>query len=181
MKSSKIRKCERSKDMQLQSLMLMMFMLIVIPVFVLFSDHTTFFIVMALLLFAASVKNIREQVKSLRANQERAAEEEYDELEDDTEKEALLLEKGIVVIKNLMMILFFLYCLFFFHALWLKLLTAAVILYWLRDLAVSLLGDTEEYTQARYMLSQAAYIFVNICTLGLVVIAGYSKLFPAGS
>jgi hypothetical protein len=166
--------------MQLQSLMIMMFMLIVLPIFVLFADHTTFFIVIALLLFSASLKNLREQIKGLHADRSQSMDEDNEEIDERTEKEIRTFEKGIVVIKNLMMILFFIYCLFFSNSLWLQLITSAVILYWLRDLAVNLLDDPEDYTEAGHPLSKAVYIVVNLCTLGLVLIAAYNRFFPSG-
>ncbi|NJD01737.1 MAG: hypothetical protein FIA99_03880 [Ruminiclostridium sp.] len=116
--------------MQLQGLIFMLFILLIIPVMVLSTNHYIFFAVMAVIIIVSSIRNI--YLRFLDADSRK----DVDDLDDEAEEEFedllnLDMKKfgnGIHIVKNLFLILFFVYCSFYLRSIFLKINAALLIL-----------------------------------------------------
>jgi hypothetical protein len=114
--------------MQLQGLLIMLFILAVIPIMILSSNHEIFFILMAVILLVSSVKNL---YRGLLGANSGSLESDSDPEEDLEEILDLDMEKfgiGIDIAKSLITILFLAYCAFYLNFLFFKAATALAIL-----------------------------------------------------
>lgn len=125
--------------MQLQGLMIMLFFTIAIPIIIMSANHNVFFILIALVLFIVSVRDIRNILmfmKDFKSQGDYVVEDDMsdereivEELEDMTNINIRKFSIGISLAKSLIIILFFVYCSFYVEGLMLKALISSLILY----------------------------------------------------
>lgn len=125
--------------MQLQGLMMMLFFTIVIPLIIISTNHNIFFILMALVLFVASLKDIQNSFSYFKGSRHKPTAFENDDASDEKEVieelEGLTnvnikkFSKGIGFVKNLIIILFFLYSSIYLDGLVYKSIISVIILY----------------------------------------------------
>jgi hypothetical protein len=120
--------------MPAQGLFLMIFMLVVFPAVIIFSNHNAFFVIVGFIVLILSFKNIN---MGLFYTKKEDIEDIDDELIEDLELIGEVDVKkfgiGFILIRNIIFIIFLVYCSFFLISFYLKMLTAAVIILWIRD------------------------------------------------
>ncbi|HOJ11733.1 MAG TPA: hypothetical protein PK733_14215 [Clostridiales bacterium] len=120
--------------MQLQGFLLMIFIFVILPVFVLFSNHTVFFIVMSVILFINSLRLIYYSISGLKHVIPEIDEEDkefIDNIEASTGFNFKRFDTGADISKYLIIILFYIYCSFFIRSVYIKILISSVIVYWI--------------------------------------------------
>jgi hypothetical protein len=118
--------------MQSNGFSLMIFIFLVLPVIILFSNHDIFFVIIALILIISSIKNLYQTIikpPDIKSDDESIF-EDYGE-DEDLSSEGLGISTRIV--KNLIVILFYIYCTFFIYSIIFRAVVLAIILYWLHD------------------------------------------------
>lgn len=113
--------------MQLQGLMLMLFIMVAIPLMVIFANHNMFFIIIALILFITSFKNIYKLLFNIAIDDE-PDDDLTEELEDLMNIDMKKFGAGINTVKGLIVVLFLAYCIYFQVSLLLKLVTISALL-----------------------------------------------------
>lgn len=125
--------------MQRQGIFIFFFIFFILPVIIVFSNHDAFFIVMSLILFITSLRNIHMKIfKSKNSEEPESTELLEQEIEDNINIDIRKLSLGSKISKSLFAILFFMYSSFYIPALWLKMLNTLVILYWFHVIASNL-------------------------------------------
>ena len=114
--------------MQLQGLLFMLFILLIIPISVLFTNHFIFFGVMAVIIVIGSIKNISLRFFDLDSEEDDTDNEEIEGFEDMLNIDMKKFGTGTYVVKNLFLILFFIYCSFYLKSILLKIDVALLIL-----------------------------------------------------
>lgn len=115
--------------MQLQGLMFMLFILLIVPVMVISTNHYIFFALMAIILIISSIKNIYTRFFDLDSEDEEDSDNETEEeFEDLLNLDMKKFGTGIYIVKDLFVILFFLYCSFYLKSIFLKIDAALLIL-----------------------------------------------------
>ncbi len=165
--------------MQLQSLMILLFMLFIVPIILLFANANIFFVIFSIVLFLISLRNIHIIMFSIDRDD---AEEPDDDLIQDLE---LLLNinirkfgKGIKVVVDLAFILFLVYCIFYINSSWIRTMGGIIILYWCIDIFNILDKKTEKILSElieKIKLSNTVFIFVNSITIILITIVICNK------
>lgn len=166
--------------MQLQGLMLMLFMLVVFPVVILFADHDIYFVLMAFILLVVSIKNIHTVLfhpgqVSLGTN-----EESGEELEDMMNVDIKKFGIGTKVSRNLFIILFFLYCAFYIHTLVLKILLAIIILFRLHSTLSDIKENGARENKERSMSGNFFMILINVCNIIIIAVVALNKFVSEG-
>ena len=101
--------------MQLQGFLLMIFTFVILPVFVLFSNHNIFFIVMSLILLISTLRSIYIAIVGYKKGIPPLSEEDQDildEIESSIDFDFKRFDTGIRVARYAISILFYLYCFF---------------------------------------------------------------------
>ena len=114
--------------MPLQGLMFMIFILLIIPVLALSTNHFIFFGVMALIISVISIRNIYNRFFDIDSDGGYIDEEATEEIEDLINLNMKKFGTGINVVKELSLILFFIYCSFYSGSILLKIVAALLIL-----------------------------------------------------
>ncbi|OGO81558.1 MAG: hypothetical protein A2Y21_02890 [Clostridiales bacterium GWC2_40_7] len=116
--------------MQLQGLMFMLFILLIIPVMALSTNHLIFFAIMAIILIITSIKSIYARFFDIESQEEDddSDEDAEEEFEDLLNLDMKKFGTGIYIVKDLFIILFFVYCSFYLKSILLKVDAALLIL-----------------------------------------------------
>ena len=120
--------------MPLQAFMFMILTFIVITVFLLFSNHEVFFVIMALILFVNALRSIYISAVGYKKglpNYNNGDEELIDDMEATVDFDFRRFDTGTRVVKYAISILFYVYCFFFVNSILVKILISTIILYWL--------------------------------------------------
>lgn len=120
--------------MQLQGFMFMILTFIVLPVFILFSNHDIFFVIMSLILLVNALRSIYISAIGYKKGIPRPDEEDeelMDDMEISIDFDFKRFDTGTRVTKYAVTILFYIYCYFFASSILIKILISAVILYWI--------------------------------------------------
>lgn len=161
--------------MQLQGLMLMLFMLVIIPIMVIFSDHDIFFIIMSLILAVSSIKNIHSILFNAGHSIPEEDEELADDLEDMINVDVKKFGTGIKVAKNLLIILFFIYSFFYIGSFYLKLTTSLVILYKVYEIVNTITLSNSNPIKSKSKVRDLIAVFANLGSVALIVFAACNK------
>jgi hypothetical protein len=113
--------------MQSQSLILILFILIIAPILIISSNHNLFFALVAFAMFIASLRSITKALSGSQDDLSEDDEAEREEFEDMIGLDAQKFGVGAKVVKNLVVILFYIYCLFFIRHTWLKMIDLLLI------------------------------------------------------
>jgi hypothetical protein len=120
--------------MQLQGFMFMILTFIVLPVFILFSNHDIFFVIMSLILLVNAFRSIYISAIGYKKGIPRTDDEDeefIDDMEISIDFDFKRFDTGTRVTKYAVSILFYIYCYFFVSSIFIKILISAVILYWI--------------------------------------------------
>lgn len=161
--------------MQLESMLMFLLMLIVIPILAISANDTAFFIIFAAVLAIAALKSIYNALFDTEIEPEENGNEIIDDIEEQIDLDMRRLGTGFNVVKGLIIVLFFVYCTFYLNFIWLKVLSSLVILYWLVSIKDNLTSDTEEDAPKRNIFSRALFIIVNISSLVIISFSAYNK------
>jgi hypothetical protein len=161
--------------MQIREIMLLLIMLIIIPTAILTSNHDVFFIIVALVIFIASIRKAYFSAFNIEQNTEGTSDETVEDLEEMLNLNMKRFGTGTVVVKNLIIILFFLYCSFFTHVLWEKALITAVILYWIHGTVNCLIAIDGDASSHARITNKVVDIFINLVTVLIISIVAYIK------
>lgn len=161
--------------MQLESMLMFLLMLIVIPILAISANDTAFFIIFAAVLAIAALKSIYNALFDTEIEPEENGNEIIDDIEEQIDLDMRRLGTGFNVVKGLIIVLFFVYCTFYLNFIWLKVLSSLVILYWLVSIKDNLTSDTQEDAPKRNIFSRALFIIVNISSLVIISFSAYNK------
>lgn len=125
--------------MQLQSLFLTIFMLIIIPIMILSSNHNVFYVLMGLALFITSFKNIHYQIFDSNDYYLEDSDNSTEDIEAELNLDVKKFGIGTHIAKDLIIILFFIYCTFYIHSDWLKVAIFTLCFYWVNDIVLNLI------------------------------------------
>lgn len=163
--------------MPLQGLMLILFMIIIIPILLIFSNHNVFFILISLILLYTSLKNIYFKVFNSGLAASDSEEDLSEELEQTMNVNVKKFKDGILVAKNLIIILFLAYCTFFISDFLLKILIALILTFRFTDIYKLFRKDKNlEPTSALIQKVKNVFsLFIDIITVTIIIIVSISK------
>jgi hypothetical protein len=163
--------------MHLQSLMMMLFILFIVPIVILFTNPNIFFVIIALVLVFISLRNIHTVLFNIYDDQDNEPDEELiEDLELSLNIDMRKFGKGIRVVIDLIFILFFVYSVFFINSVWIKALFGIIIFYWCTDI-ILILGKRHKITEILLATRRVSTIIVltNSITIILITIAICNK------
>ncbi|MCX7749105.1 MAG: hypothetical protein N2645_19770 [Clostridia bacterium] len=164
--------------MQLQGLMLMLFMLVIIPIIMLSSNHILFFVIISMVLFFASVRNLYALLINYEVESNETDEESLDDLETLFELDMKKFGAGVKVAKGLIIILFLVYCIFSTNYLALRVLCALIGLYWVYDIRTTMeLDKNSELPKHENRLNSILFFAANAGMLIVIVSISICMLF----
>lgn len=166
--------------MQLQGFILMIFTFVIVPVFILFSNHNMFFIVMALVLLFSIFRTLYIVFSGYKKGIPKISKEDQDLMEEfelSMDYDFRRLDTGFRVAKYAISILFYLYCSFYVDHIFIKILISFIIVYWVYYIINTIkINDIFRlaFSQKKYQRVLAAII--NSAAAIVIVIAAYNKL-----
>lgn len=166
--------------MQLQGIMLLFIMLIMLPIVMLSANHNVFFVIVAIVLFISSIKNIFNLFFNREIELNKEDEELLEDIEITSDIDIRKFGSGLKVVTDLVIILFFLYCAFYMSVLWLKALIAFSILFRVIQIKYNVCEnnlDTDFYELS--VINKIFYTFSNLCTLFIIITTVYLKFLKA--
>jgi hypothetical protein len=164
--------------MPLQGLMLILFMIIIIPILIIFSNHDVFFILISFVLLYASLKNIITKIVDFKTSNSEPEEDLSEEFEQTMNVNVQKFKKGVFVTKNLIIILFLIYCSFFISDFLLKTIMSIVLTIRIVDTFKALNTIKSEASSAVLDRIKAVYpIFIDLLTAAIIVIVSINKYF----
>lgn len=163
--------------MQLQGFLLMLFIFLIAPIFLISTNHNVFFVLVAFILFFHSFRTI---IGLFLGTQENPDTSEEDETKEDLEEifnfDIKKFGVGAKVVKNLIFVLFFIYCLFYLKHFWLKILVAAIICSWSLNIMNSITDNESVEIHHGIISLKGLYIFsINAATLVVLAMVSYNK------
>ncbi len=171
--------------MQMQGLVLALSMLILIPLFTLFSNHNIYFLISSILTLILAVNKLRllaqskENINPEKEEIDGATEHKIfnEDLENILNIDMKKFEKGIFFVKNLFFILFFIYCIFYIESLAMRIMIFAVIWYWTFNGASYFLRkkNQEIYENNESIEKKLLSLLFNSCTIFIIIIIAYNK------
>lgn len=165
--------------MQLQSFLAMLFIFVVLPVFLLFSNHTIFYIVMSSVLLIDSLISIYSSVT--RKNQYRVSISEEDEefinnLKIDTGFDLKWFSTCIMIARYLIAILFYIYCSYYVKNIFLNILISIVIIYWIHRIVRSIKENNNSKVNIPFWLERALTFTANTSSAFIIAIVTFIKI-----
>jgi hypothetical protein len=172
--------------MQLQGLLIMLFFTIVIPIIIMSYNHNVFFILVAVILLIASLKDARNIISFLKSGNNTSDTEDSEDLSDENDMIEELEEMtnvnvkkfniGIGFVKSLILLLFFVYCAIYCSNIYFRILISALLLYWLHQ-TINLVSDKFHVSLPPIPLKLQLVIslFVDLTTVVIIIIAAYNK------
>ncbi|NSW91768.1 MAG: hypothetical protein HPY74_14050 [Firmicutes bacterium] len=166
--------------MQLQGFILMIFTFVILPIFILFSNHDVFFSVMSLILLINALRSIYISMVGYKKGipqMDHEDEEFLDDLESSIEFDFRRFDTGTRVAKYAISILFYIYCSFFVSSILIKILISAVIVYWI----YYIINTIKENDVFRMAFSKKKYqrilsALANSAAAIVILIVAYNKL-----
>jgi small-conductance mechanosensitive channel len=166
--------------MQLQGFLLMIFTFVILPVFVLFSNHNIFFIVMSLILLISTLRSIYIAIVGYKKGIPPLSEEDQDildEIESSIDFDFKRFDTGIRVARYAISILFYLYCSFYVSNIILRVLVAAVIVYWIYYIINTIkINDAFRMAFSRKKYQRILSAIANSAAAIVILIVAYNKL-----
>jgi len=165
--------------MQLQGLLFILFMMIAIPLTLLITDHNTFFVIIAIIIFTNNIKNISniifDNIQHIFINNEEN--EDLNEIEEIINLDVKKIGKGARVVKVLVVILFFIYCIFYIKLFWMKSICVLLITYWSYSLFNTFKVD--EHIRIEYKTRIENFFSISIDLLSIIIILSviYKKFY----
>lgn len=162
--------------MQLQGLMFMLFILLILPVLALSTNHIVFFVVMAVILTISSIKNIYTRFFDIVSEEDDSDNEAEEEFEDLLNVNMKKFGTGVYVVKNLFLILFFIYCSFYLKSILLKIDASLLILiqiYYIKGVISTDVANEKEFNPFDRNLIMVS----DILSLLLIVFTSYNLIF----
>lgn len=162
--------------MQLQGLLLILFMLFIVPIIILFTNPNVFFIIVSVILFFLSLRNIHIILFNINEPYEEQDDELIEYLEFTLNIDIRKFGKGLKVVIDLIFILFFIYCIYYINSIWLKSICGLIILYWYIDIIwVSNKNIDSVVKVSNAYLKNTFIILVNSITILLITVVIYNK------
>lgn len=165
--------------MQLQSFLAMLFIFVVLPVFILFSNHTIFYIVMSLVLLVDSLKSIYFSVTG--KNQARTSISEEDEefinnLKIDTGFDLKWFSTCVMIARYLIAILFYIYCSYSVKNIFLNILISIVIIYWVYKIIRSIKESNNSKINIPSWFEKTISFTANTSSAFIIAIVAFIKI-----
>jgi hypothetical protein len=166
--------------MQLQSFLLMIFTFVILPIFILFTNHDAFFIVMSLVLLISTIRSVYISFIGPKRVPPQISEEEQDmldDLESTVDFDFKRFDTGIRVAKYAIAILFYLYCSFYSKDITIKILISALIVYWIYYIN-NILKNSSTFIMAfsRKKYERILSIMANSAAAIVILIVAYNRL-----
>jgi hypothetical protein len=164
--------------MQLQGLKLMLFILVIVPAIILFSNHNVFFIVVALIILFDSFKCIFNTFSNIPPESSEEEDETLDELEELADLDVKKFGTGVKVVKDLIALLLFIYSCFYINSAVIGIVASAVIVYRVYKILKCIghpaagIGD-----RVHNWLKKSAAVVFNLGTIVLIGAVAYDKYF----
>lgn len=161
--------------MSIESMLMFILTLILIPVLLIASNDTLFFVVLGAILAFSALKSIHSTLFGSDTEYDDAEPGVLEEIEDlinfDLNKFKVLYKNS----KSILVIVFFIYCMFYINLMWLKLLCAFVIVYWLGNINHNLKVDSNN--EFKDTIPGLLVFSVDLSSFILIFICAYNKLF----
>lgn len=166
--------------MQLQGFLLMIFTFVILPIFVLFSNHNVFFIVMALILLVSALRSVYISITGYKKGIPPLSEEDQeilDDLEFSMDFDFKRFDTGIRIAKYAISILFYFYCSFYVNNILARILIAAIILYWIYYI-INTIKNNDIFRMAfsRSKYQRIISAIANSAAAIVILIVAYNKL-----
>ncbi len=165
--------------MQLQSFLAMLFIFVVLPVFLLFSNHTIFYAAMSLVLLVDSLKSVyfslsgRKQITPDLNEDDR---EFIDNLKTTTGFDLKWFNTCTKIARYLIAILFYIYCSFHTKNIFINILISIVILYWVHRIIDSLKEEKNLKTILPFYIERIINLVANISSAFVIAIFTIIKI-----
>ena len=166
--------------MQLQNFLFMILTFIILPIFLLFSDHEIFFVIMAFILLIDAIHSIYISTYGYKKGVPASNEEDEEFLEDaemSYDFDFRKFDTGTRVTKYAMAILFYFYCSFFVNNIIAKILISIVILYWIYYIINTLkLNDVFRMAFSKKTYQRVLSTLANSAATFVILIVAFKKL-----
>jgi hypothetical protein len=158
--------------MQLQSLLILLFLLFIVPMVILFANPDIFFIIVSIILFILSLRSIHIIIFNIKEDSEELDDELIEDLEMTLNIDVRKFSKGIKVGIDLIFMLFFIYCFFYINSYWLRVACCAIMLYWYTDI-LRIMGKFS--VNQNNILRNLTLVLVHSLTIILITIVICNK------
>lgn len=164
--------------MQLQGLILILFMIIIIPLSILFANDNVFFILLSILIIFTSVNGIYDKIFNFKTqssnNKEEFSSDFKSELNIDIHKFGI----GLSIAKNLIVILYLVYCTFFIELLFYKVLAALIISFRIFHVFKSISKQISSINPLWLdTIKNVYFVLIDIATILVIAVVSYNKYF----
>jgi hypothetical protein len=161
--------------MSIESMLMFILTLILVPVLLIASNDTLFFMVLGVILVFAALKSLHSILFGTDMELDESEPGILDEIEDlisfDLNRFRVLYKNA----KSILVIVFFVYCTFYLNPLWLKFLCAFVIVYWLGSIKHNLKIDINQ--EFKDTVPKLLVFLVDMSSLILISFSAYYKFF----
>lgn len=163
--------------MQEQGLLVMLFIMFVMPMMLLFSNHDMFFVIIALVLFISSAISIKNRFFGKRYTEPPDEDAEMmDEFEDYINLDLEKFDKGTKVVRHSIALIFFVYCSFYVQSIWFSIPLALVIVFWVYKILEDVLSESSALLPFKSPLLNDSFVILNsIASLVIIVAATLNK------
>ncbi len=164
-----------------QKFMLVLFLLVVLPLVIIFANHDAFFTFVSIIIIADSLKFIgfifsgHAHIPEENKNPDKNDMSEKPDRNDDTSSDFKRLDIGIHVARNLIVILFYVYCSLYISLFVLKILTALIILYLIHGINIIIASRSLTSFKKNVKLEVAAKFVVRIISIFIIAAVAYNK------
>ncbi|RCX16099.1 hypothetical protein DFR58_11281 [Anaerobacterium chartisolvens] len=164
-----------------QKFMLVLFLLVVLPLVIIFANHDVFFTFVSIIIVADSFKFIAfiflgnaNDPEENKASDKNNMSEKRD-LSDNDSLDFKRFDIGIHITRNLIVILFYIYCSLYINLFILKILTALIILYLIYGINVIIASRSLISFKKNVKLDTAAKFAVRIISIFIIAAVAYNK------
>ena len=164
--------------MPLQGLMLFLFMIITIPILIIFANQNVFFILISAILFYTSLRNIYKKVFPFKNPPTEPEDDVSEEFEQTMNVNVKKFKDGISVSKDLIIMLFFIYCTFIVSNFLINIIIALILTFRLSNVFNSI--NTKEIVKNHFLIARLKAvlpIFIDILTTIIIILISMEKYF----
>lgn len=162
--------------MPLQGLMLILFMIIIVPSLIIFANHEIFFILISIILFYTSLRNIYKKITNFNSLSSETNDEISDEFEQISNVNVKKFKDGISVSKNLIIILFFIYCSFIVSSFLIKILIALILTFRLISVINSFRSKIVETSHSLIINLKTTFsLLIDFLTTAIIIFISIKK------
>ncbi|HHV96345.1 MAG TPA: hypothetical protein GXX37_07720 [Clostridiaceae bacterium] len=165
--------------MQIHSFLAMIFVFVILPLFLLFSNHIIFYITMSLILLIDSIRSIYFSISGKKIITPELDEEDLefiDNLKTTTGFDLKWFNTCLKIARYLIVILFYIYCSFIANSMIVNILVTIVILYWIHRIIDSYKEEINIKTVLPFNIERIINLIANISSAFVIALVSIIRI-----